>query len=211
MKRTRVLTAAIGAAAAAAVLAGCGGGDDMSNMPGHGAPTSASQPGANPQAANNAADVTFAQGMIPHHEQAIEMSRLAPERAQSEEVKNLARQIEAAQGPEIQTLTGWLRDWGAPASMPGMDHGAMGHGDIGNGDMGGMMSDTEMQQLEQARGTEFDRQFLTLMIKHHEGAVAMAQTELASGQFSAAKQLAQQIIDTQQAEIETMRGLLSQG
>ncbi|MGI8306809.1 DUF305 domain-containing protein [Saccharopolyspora hattusasensis] len=216
MKRTRVLTAAIGAVAAAAVMAGCGGGDDMSNMPGHGAPTSASQPGTNPQAANNAADVTFAQGMVPHHEQAIEMSRLAPERAQSEEVKNLARQIEAAQGPEIQTLTGWLRDWGAPASMPGMDHGAMSHGDIGNGDignsdMGGMMSDTEMQQLERARGAEFDRQFLTLMIKHHEGAVAMAQTELASGQFPAAKHLAQQIIDTQQAEIETMRGLLSQG
>ncbi|PKW18841.1 DUF305 domain-containing protein [Saccharopolyspora spinosa] len=206
MKRTRVLTAAIGAVAAAAVLAGCGGGDDMSNMPGHGAPTSASQPGATQQAANNAADVTFAQGMIPHHEQAIEMSRLAPERAQSEEVKNLARQIEAAQGPEIQTLTGWLRDWGAPASMPGMDHGAVGHGH-----MDGMMSDTEMQQLEQARGAEFDRQFLTLMIKHHEGAVAMSQTELASGQFPAAKQMAQQIIDTQRAEIETMRGLLSQG
>ncbi|MEV0697215.1 DUF305 domain-containing protein [Saccharopolyspora sp. NPDC050389] len=206
MKRTRVLTAAIGAVAAAAVLAGCGGGDDMNNMPGHGAPTSATQPGANPQAANNAADVTFAQGMIPHHEQAIEMSRLAPERAQSEEVKNLARQIEAAQGPEIQTLTGWLRDWGAPASMPGMDHGAMGHGD-----MGGMMSGTEMQQLEQARGAEFDRQFLTLMIKHHEGAVAMARTELGSGQFPAAKQMAQQIIDSQQAEIDTMQGLLPQG
>ncbi|MEV5536272.1 DUF305 domain-containing protein [Saccharopolyspora shandongensis] len=206
MKRTRVLTAAIGAVAAAAVLAGCGGGDDMSNMPGHSAPTSATQPGASPQAANNAADVTFAQGMIPHHEQAIEMSRLAPERAQSEEVKNLARQIEAAQGPEIQTLTGWLRDWGAPASMPGMDHGAMGHGD-----MGGMMSGTEMQQLEQVRGAEFDRQFLTLMIKHHEGAVTMARTELDSGQFPAAKQMAQQIIETQQAEIDTMRGLLSQG
>ncbi|MEV0088471.1 DUF305 domain-containing protein [Saccharopolyspora sp. NPDC050642] len=206
MKRTRVLTAAIGAVAAAAVLAGCGGGDDMNNMPGHGAPTSATQPGADQQAANNAADVTFAQGMIPHHEQAIEMSRLVPERAQSEEVKNLARQIEAAQGPEIQTLTGWLRDWGAPASMPGMDHGAMGHGD-----MGGMMSDTEMQQLEQARGAEFDRQFLTLMIKHHEGAVTMARTELDSGRFPAAKQMAQQIIDTQQAEIDTMRGLLPQG
>jgi uncharacterized protein (DUF305 family) len=133
------------------------------------------------------------------------MSRLAPERAESAEVKNLARQIEAAQGPEIETLTGWLRDWGATPSTPGMDHGSMGHG------MEGMMSDAEMQQLEQARGAEFDRQFLSLMIRHHEGAVAMARTELASGQFPAAKQMAQQIIETQQAEINAMRGLLAQG
>jgi uncharacterized protein (DUF305 family) len=206
MKRTRVLSAAIGAVAAAAVLAGCGGGENMGNMPGHGSPTSATQPGNTQPTANNAADVTFAQGMIPHHQQAIEMSRLAPERAQSEEVKNLARQIETAQGPEIETLTGWLRDWGAAPSTTGMDHGSMDHGG-----MGGMMSDAEMQQLEQARGAEFDRQFLSLMIKHHEGAVTMAQTELASGQFAAAKQMAQQIIDTQQAEINTMRGLLPQG
>ncbi|MCI2421746.1 DUF305 domain-containing protein [Saccharopolyspora sp. K220] len=202
MKRTRVLSIAIGVVAAAAVLAGCGGGEDMGNMPGHGAPTSTAQPEGSGQAAHNAADVTFAQGMIPHHQQAIEMARLAPERAQSEEVKNLARQIEAAQGPEIETLTGWLRDWGAAESMPGMQHGDMGHG--------GMMSDEEMGQLSQARGADFDRQFLAMMIKHHEGAVAMSQTELSSGQFPAAKQLAQRIIDTQQAEINTMRGLQSQ-
>ncbi len=208
MKHTRVLTATIGALAAAAILAGCGD-DGMSTMPGHGMPTSAAQPDASPQASNNAADVAFAQGMIPHHQQAIEMARLVPERAQSEAVRNLARQIEAAQGPEIETLTGWLRDWGmAPG---GMDHGGMDHGRMDHGGMGGMMSDAEMKQLDQARGAEFDRQFLSLMIKHHEGAVAMAQTELGSGQFPAAKQLAKQIIDAQQAEIDTMRGLLAQG
>ncbi|GAA0503560.1 DUF305 domain-containing protein [Saccharopolyspora thermophila] len=192
----RVLTAVVGAAAAAAVLAGCSGGD-MPPMPGHGAPTTAAQPGAE---AANAADVAFAQGMIPHHQQAIDMSRLAPERAQSQQVKDLARQIEAAQGPEIHTLSGWLRDWGAPEPHGGMDHGGMG----------GMMSADEMAQLQAARGTEFDRLFLTMMIRHHEGAVAMARTELAEGRFPAAKQMAQQIIDAQQAEIATMKGLLAQ-
>ena len=194
----RVLTAVVGAAAAAAVLAGCSGGD-MPPMPGHGAPTTAAQPGAE---AANAADVAFAQGMIPHHQQAIDMSRLAPERAQSQQVKDLARQIEAAQGPEIETLTGWLRDWGAAPA----EHGS--HGDTGG--YGGMMSADEMARLERARGAEFDRAFLEMMIRHHEGAVTMARTELSDGQFPAAKQMAQQIIDTQQAEIDTMRTLLAQ-
>ncbi|RKT87485.1 Uncharacterized conserved protein, DUF305 family [Saccharopolyspora antimicrobica] len=193
MKRTRAFAAAITAVAAIA-LAGCGNG---------GTPPPEA-PASQEQAASNAADVTFAQGMIPHHEQAIEMSRLAPERAESQQVKDLAKQIEAAQGPEIATLNGWLGEWGAgPGSST--DHSAMGHGD-----MGGMMTGDEMKQLEQSKGAEFDRMFLELMIKHHEGAVTMARTELSDGQFPAAKQMAQQIIDTQQAEIDTMRALLSQ-
>lgn len=193
MKRTRAFAAAISAVAAIA-LAGCG----TSTTPAPEAPASQQQ------AASNAADVTFAQGMIPHHEQAIEMSQLAPERAESQQVKDLAKQIEAAQGPEIATLNGWLGEWGAgPGS--GTDHSSMGHGD-----MGGMMTGDEMTRLKQAKGAEFDRMFLDLMIKHHEGAVTMARTELSDGQFPAAKQMAQQIIDTQQAEIDTMRTLLSQ-
>ncbi|MDA3649461.1 DUF305 domain-containing protein [Saccharopolyspora indica] len=191
MKRTRAFAAAASAVAAIA-LAGCGTGTTP-------APEA---PASQEQAASNAADVTFAQGMIPHHEQAIEMSRLAPERAESQQVKDLAKQIEAAQGPEIATLNGWLGEWGAG---PGADHSSMGHGD-----MGGMMTGDEMTQLEQSKGAEFDRMFLELMIKHHEGAVTMARTELSDGQFPAAKQMAQQIIDAQQAEIDTMRALLSQ-
>jgi uncharacterized protein (DUF305 family) len=157
---------------------------------------------------HNAADVTFAQGMIPHHEQAIDMARLATSRAQSDQVKNLARQIETAQGPEIHTMTGWLRAWGAPApqtGMPGMEHG--GHGDMAHG-MQGTMSPQEMQELQQASGADFDHKFLTMMIKHHEGAITMAHTELTNGQDPAAKQLAQQIISAQQAEIQTMQGML---
>ena len=211
MKNIRVAGISITVAAAAVLLAGCTGSDQ--GMPGmnHGTPPSASQPPAE-AGQHNEADVAFAQGMIPHHTQAIEMSQLAPERAQSEQVKDLARQIEAAQGPEIDTLTGWLQRWGAPApqsEMPGMDHGSMPGMD--HGGMQGMMAPEDMQKLQQARGAEFDRMFLTMMIEHHEGAVTMAETELAQGQFPEAKQMAQQIVSSQQAEIKTMQDLLKQG
>lgn len=213
MHYARALTATLAAGAAAAVLAGCAGTDtstaDQSTPPPKpSAETSTAAP-------HNDADVAFAQGMIPHHRQAIEMSRLAAQRAQSEEVKKLANQIEAAQAPEIKTLTGWLRQWGVPVSAknmpskPNMNDGDMGQGSMGHDGMG-MMSPDQMQQLTKASGAEFDRMFLTMMIKHHQGAVTMAQTELRNGQYPPAKQLAQKIIDTQQAEIATMKNLLAQ-
>ncbi|GAA4617518.1 DUF305 domain-containing protein [Saccharopolyspora hordei] len=190
-KHTRAVV--VGASAVAALaLAGCG----TASTPPPQAPASQEQ------TAHNAADVAFARGMVPHHQQAVEMARLVPDRSQSQQVEDLARQIEAAQGPEIETLTGWLRDWGAAPA----EHGS--HGDTGG--HGGMMSADEMARLERARGAEFDRAFLEMMIRHHEGAVTMARTELSDGQFPAAKQMAQQIIDTQQAEIDTMRTLLAQ-
>ncbi len=208
MHYARALSATLAAGAAAAVLAGCAGTDTSpsgkSAPPKPSAATSATAP-------HNAADVAFAQGMIPHHRQAIEMSRLAAERARSEEVKKLADQIEGAQAPEIRTLTGWLRQWGVPVSaenMPNMNQGDGGHGGTGRGGMG-MMSADEMQQLAEASGAEFDRMFLTMMIKHHQGAVTMARTELRSGQYPPARQLAQKIIDAQQAEIATMKNLLA--
>lgn len=207
MKHTRKLTIAAAAVAAAIAIAGCSGGTPQGGHEGMQHPTPAPAPPSAPTGApHNQADVTFTQGMIPHHAQAIDMARLAEGRAQSPEVKNLARQIEAAQGPEIDTMTSWLRSWGAPVptGMPGMEHG-------GHGGMQGGMSPEDMQQLGQASGAEFDRMFLSMMITHHEGAISMAQTELATGQDPAAKQLAQQIIDTQQAEIRTMQGLLPQG
>ncbi|GAB3294292.1 DUF305 domain-containing protein [Parasphingorhabdus pacifica] len=224
MNTNRAVGASIVAVAAAVLVAGCGGAEQegMSGMH-HGTPPSASQPPAK-AGQHNDADVVFAQGMIPHHAQAVEMSRLAPERARSPQVKDLARQIEAAQGPEIEMLTGWLRSWGVEAphgdmpgmgheGMHGMDHGSMPDQDMpgaGHGGMQGMMTPEDMQRLSQARGADFDRAFLTMMIAHHEGAVDMARTELEQGQFPEAKKMAQQIIDTQQAEIDTMRGLLQQ-
>lgn len=164
--------------ATGALLAGCGDNGDEANQ----------------------ADIAFAQEMIPHHEQAIEMAQLAPSRAEKQEVRELAEQIEAAQDPEIKTMTGWLKEWDAESS--GMDHGDMG------GDMPGMMTDTDMAELEKAKGAAFDRMFLEMMIKHHEGAIEMSETELKDGKHAAAKALAQEIIDAQQAEIDTMNDLL---
>jgi uncharacterized protein (DUF305 family) len=157
---------------------------------------------------NSQADVTFAQQMIPHHEQAIEMAQMAQGRASSDEVQELAETIEAAQGPEIDTLQGWLETWGEEGSSG--DMGGMDHGDIGDdsGDMAGMMDEDEMNDLMAASGLDWDRMFLEMMIEHHEGAVEMAQVEVDEGQNTDAVALATKIISDQQAEIAEMRRLL---
>ncbi|WP_016935828.1 DUF305 domain-containing protein, partial [Rhodococcus sp. R1101] len=163
-------------------------------------------------AAHNDADVMFAQMMIPHHSQAIEMSDmlLAKENIPAEVIA-LAEQIKAAQGPEIEQLESWLDQWGAPMAtsedghdMPGMDEGT----GMGTSGMDGMMSAEDMQALAQAQGTDAARLFLDQMIVHHEGAVEMAQTEIGEGRFTDAVVMARSIVDTQQQEIETMRQLL---
>jgi uncharacterized protein (DUF305 family) len=182
------------------LLGACSGNDSMSGM--HS--TSAPAPSSAQQAGHNADDVAFAQQMIPHHSQALDMAKLVPSRSTNPKVIDLASRIEKAQDPEIQQMRGWLTGWGATPgttqeSMPGMDH-----------DMPGMMSDADMQKLDQAKGPEFDKMWLDMMIKHHQGAVEMAKTELGKGSNADAKALAQKIIDAQQAEITEMQGLLSQ-
>ncbi|GAA3985621.1 DUF305 domain-containing protein [Thermobifida alba] len=149
----------------------------------------------------NETDVAFAQMMIPHHEQAVEMSRLAVERAGAD-VRELAEQIEAAQGPEIEQMTTLLESWGEEPAGGG--HG-MPHADHG---MPGMMSDEQMTELRGLQGDAFDTRFLEMMIAHHEGAVEMAEQELADGVNPEARQLARDIVETQEAEIEQMRGML---
>lgn len=183
MRRTLAAFALI-----ALVAAGCGGGDDDTASTG--------------AAERNDADVTFAKGMVPHHEQAVEMSDMALEKAENPKVKELATKIKAAQGPEIDQMKGWLSDWGESAD----DMGDMGG--MSGMDMNGMMSDGEMKALEAASGAAFDKLFLEGMIRHHEGAVTMAEEELAKGKFPEAKTLAQQILDAQNAEIAEMKTLL---
>jgi len=149
---------------------------------------------------HNDADIAFTQGMIPHHAQAVVMADQALKTSRNADVRALATQVKSAQDPEIETMKTWLDDWGADASgHDGMDHG-------GEGD--GMMTDAEMKALDGASGRSFDAVWLTLMIKHHEGAVAMSETELKDGKSSKATKLARQIIDAQRAEITTMKGLL---
>ncbi|MEV4462696.1 DUF305 domain-containing protein [Micromonospora echinofusca] len=202
--RTLARRAALAGVAVTTVLAlaACGGDDHPSPGAGHGTPgTGGPAATATGAAAFGDADAMFAQMMIPHHRQAVEMADLAPTRAADPEVKRLAVEIKAAQAPEIATMSGWLAAWGrpvpSPGGMPHMDHG-----------MPGMMSDADMTKLAAATGREFDRQFLTMMIAHHEGAITMARDELARGVNAEAKALAQQIVGTQQAEIDTMRKIL---
>jgi uncharacterized protein (DUF305 family) len=154
----------------------------------------------------NDADVEFATDMIPHHEQAVQMSQMASNQAQSAEVKNLADDIAAAQGPEIDTMTQWLKDWGQDAPSDHMDHEDMGHGS--SDELPGMMDADDMGKLGRAHGGDWDHMFLTMMIDHHEGAIEMAKTEQADGQNADAVALAKKIEAAQTTEIAQMKDML---
>lgn len=189
--RTLPRRAALAATAvtAALVLSACGGDES---------------PAAAPEE-HNAQDVSFAQGMIPHHQQALQMAELAAGRASSDQVKDLAARIEKAQDPEIRKMTGWLRTWGedVPSAAPGMDHS-------GHSGMAGMMDQEDMDKLSKASGKAFDTLFLTLMVEHHEGAVEMAEDEEAKGRYRPATELADDVVSAQTAEIEEMNKLLGE-
>ncbi|MFJ8590320.1 DUF305 domain-containing protein [Streptomyces sp. NPDC093598] len=210
LARRAALAAATGAAAL--FLAACGGdgADRAAGGAGHadaGSPT--------PSGAHNPQDVAFAQGMIPHHRQALEMARLAGHRASSGAVKDLAGRIEKAQDPEIRTMTGWLKTWGEDvvptATDGGTGHSGSGHSGSGHSGMPGMMGEQDMAALEMLTGKAFDFQFLTLMVEHHEGAVEMARTERSKGRYAPAKAMADDIVTAQNAEIREMNKLLGKG
>lgn len=183
--RIRTIFATLTAALALTALAACSGSDSSTS------PTF------------NKADVSFAQDMIPHHRQATEMASLAASRTQNTEVLDLAQQIIAAQKPEITLMSGWLKSWGkdVPQDMSGMSG-------MSDSSMPGMMSDADMKALEASSGSVFDTRFLTMMIQHHKGAIEMAKTEAADGNYSDAVRLAAQIQKDQNAEIRTMESQL---
>ncbi|MET9227371.1 DUF305 domain-containing protein [Lentzea sp. NPDC003310] len=153
-------------------------------------------------ATHNSADVAFAQGMVPHHEQALEMSDLVTSRTDNPRVVDLAKRIADAQKPEIDRMNGWLKAWNAPvqASTP--------HGSHGHTESHGMVDLGNLADLE---GTEFDRQWLSLMIQHHRGAVDMAQKHLSAGTDPETRKLAQDVVSHQEKEIAEMESLLPQG
>ncbi|MCV9996221.1 DUF305 domain-containing protein [Paeniglutamicibacter sp. ZC-3] len=200
LKKFAALT--ITALAAAIALTGCGAGsgnemEGMDNSPTATSATSGSQaPATNAQ--HNAADTMFAQMMIPHHVQAVEMSDIMLEKSDLDpQIEKLAQDIKAAQAPEIQKMTDWLTGWSEPTAMAG------GHG------MDGMMTDADLDKLKSAQGTEATKLFLTQMIVHHEGAVKMAETEVTGGQNADAVALAKDIVSSQEAEIKDMQDLLA--
>jgi uncharacterized protein (DUF305 family) len=207
MKTTRTASIALGLVLVTGVgLGACSSSSDHSGMSGMSSSTTIAIPA---NASFNATDVGFAQGMIPHHAQAIEMADLALTNTKNPDVLALAKKIKAAQSPEIEKLSGWLGDWGQ--TVPSTASGSMDHDMSGMGGMmmDGMMSQADMDRLETSTGTEFDRLWIELMIQHHEGAVKMSKTEVAGGKNPDAIALSQSIISSQQAEITTMESLLT--
>ncbi len=220
--RMRTLLIPVVTAATAIALASCG--SSSAGNPGEGVPGMAGMNSASSSAPvgpaavgpHNPADVTFAAGMIPHHRQAVAMAQMALTAATNPAIKDLAAEVKAAQDPENQTMSGWLTGWGQPVPAPNQDmsqmgsstSGTMGDGAAGGSSMGGMMTNQQMSQLSATSGAAFDRLWLQMMTTHHQGAVAMAQTELTDGANTEAKQLAQSIIDSQSKEITTMTTLL---
>jgi uncharacterized protein (DUF305 family) len=152
-------------------------------------------------ASANTEDIMFTQMMIPHHSQAVEMSGFAKTRTTNAEVLALAAKISAAQQPEIDLMSGWLHSWGIH-TMPGMHHMDTG--------TDGMLNDSQIADLKAARGKEFDSFYLTGMLAHHHGAIAMAKDALASGQNSDVQTLARNIVTSQNAEIMQITAMLKQ-
>ena len=199
----RRLAATTAALALAATLTACSTGDEPTPEP-PAAQESSSSEDAEAATEHNAADVEFAQMMIVHHQGALEMAELAVERASTDEVRALAERIAAAQGPEIELMSGWLQTW--DEELPaGAEHGGMDHGGM---DMDGMDQEEAMTTLAGLEGVEFDRKFLELMVAHHRGAIEMAQTQIGEGADSDALALARTIRDDQNTEITEMENLL---
>ncbi len=154
------------------------------------------------------ADVTFMQGMIMHHQQAVDMAVLAKDRTNRAELVSIAGRIESSQADEIAFMRGWLAERGEPFEMPGMK----GHAHHAHHSMAGMASPQQMKALAAAKGVEFDRQFLTLMIAHHEGALIMVKDLLKEPGSAADPVLFQFISDIeteQKGEIDRMDALLA--
>jgi uncharacterized protein (DUF305 family) len=189
-----------------ATLAACGSDHGAS----HNSGGSASAPAVAPAetvsgaAALNEADVEFAQGMIAHHEQAIEMAEIAldPTTQAGPEVLDLAQRIKGAQDPEVELMTGWLTAAGMTTTMDMSDGHSMS-------DMEGMMTAEDMDSMAAMTGGEFDTVWLEMMIAHHEGAISQSKTVQSKGSNSEVLALAAAIITAQQAEITEMRDLLA--
>jgi uncharacterized protein (DUF305 family) len=188
--------------AAFALLAGCSSEPDVApviapDTPGGSAPTVAPSDvsGAIPPPPNDA-DRDYVSMMITHHEQALAMTRFVPERAQNETVKGLADRIRYSQEPEIGAMKQWQRTFNAISAHE--DHGSMP----------GMATQEQLTALGAARGKDFDRMFLELMIKHHEGALKMATDVRSAGTNVQVEEMADDVVATQSDEINRMKALL---
>ncbi|MCX5207061.1 DUF305 domain-containing protein [Streptomyces sp. NBC_00237] len=147
----------------------------------------------------NSADFTYTEMMVVHHGQALVMTALAPSRASSEGVKQLAERIAAAQKPEIDAMKGWdTRNGAAKRPKTPHDHAAMA----------GMATEKQLADLKAAKGEDFDRLFLELMITHHKGALTMAGDVLSDGNDVTIEEMATDLVAQQTTEINRMARML---
>ncbi|GAA3948853.1 DUF305 domain-containing protein [Actinomadura viridis] len=220
--RQRIALVAMTSALVAGVLGGCSGGEEPEKaapkstmlVPGKpGEPNKTAMMASEPAKPPVAAEVRFVEMMIPHHRQALEMAVLAPERASGEQVKSLAERINLGQKVEISAMEAWLRRNAPKASGGQGGHG--GHGGASapatagsHAGMPGMATPEQMERLKAARGTEFDRLFLTLMITHHQGALTMVKDAIDKGNDLFVQELVRDVRSSQQAEIDRMRALM---
>lgn len=215
MRKGVLLVSTLALSTAGFVLASCGSSDssmghDMSNM---GAATAGSMPSMMASAmpmgeagmSGEQGDIMFAQMMIPHHVQAVEMADIAlAKQGVSPFVTDIAQKIKDGQQPEIDQMSAWLQEWGAKSeAAEGTDH-------MGHGAMTGMMSTTQMDDLNKAEGAEFDRMWLEMMIEHHEGATTMAESVLTTTTNPQVSSLAEAIVAAQRKEISEMQSQLRQ-
>jgi uncharacterized protein (DUF305 family) len=157
-------------------------------------------------AKGSANDISFTQMMIPHHQQAVQMAEIALKNAKSSQVIALARQIKAAQRPEISMMKTWLKSWNAPVASS--SHSSTHEMDMGSA-MPGMMTDVQMKDLQSVRGEKFDSLWLQMMITHHQGAITEAKMALKATKNGEVRKLAQAVISGQSTEIATMKKLLA--
>ncbi|MER6493773.1 MULTISPECIES: DUF305 domain-containing protein [Streptomyces] len=146
----------------------------------------------------NSADVSYARMMITHHAQALDMTELVPQRAESAQLKALAERIQAAQGPEIEAMRAWLKQHGKSEKSDGHLHTAMP----------GMATASQLKNLRAAKGKAFDELFLTLMITHHQGAITMATEVKGQGNNIRIEEMADDVVAQQTSEINRMRDML---
>jgi uncharacterized protein (DUF305 family) len=188
------------AAAVLIVLAACGG----QSTPERTGPTGTSPGHDSRSAEHNAADVAFAQGMIPHHRQAVDMTAMVPSRSTNPDLLVMATHISSDQQAEILTMKGLLGQWGvqdASSHENPDDHSGM--------HIAGMVDGATLTRLQSLSGPSFDALWMTSMIGHHQGAIAMARNEIDQGRSADAIKLATIMISAQQREIAQMNHLLS--
>jgi uncharacterized protein (DUF305 family) len=202
MTSITVRVAAVLASVAAALFLSSCSSPAGSSSDGHAGDQHSDEPVITGQPAGyNADDVAFATDMIPHHQQAVDLSAMVPDRSTNAQLVALAKQISAAQEPEINVMKVFLVQWN---ENPDTNSGHSGHASS----MQGMVDEATMTKLTSLNGAEFDRVWLESMISHHQGAIEMAKAEIANGDNVDARTLAKNIVTTQEAEIGQMKQML---